>query len=83
MTSLSVENGATLTIEGGSTVTVSGEVLVAANSNIVLQSINKAAQVNVARLGSGVTLNAGSVQVDACSSINADGQGYLASAGPG
>jgi hypothetical protein len=33
--------------------------------------------------GTGVTLNAGSVQVDPGSSINADGQGYLALAGPG
>jgi len=83
LTSLSVLNGATLTIGGGSTVTVSGAVLVTANSNIVLQSINNAAQVNNTWQGVGVTLNAGSVQVDPGSSINADGQGYQASAGPG
>jgi hypothetical protein len=83
LTSLSVMNGATLTIGGGSTVTVSGAVLVTANSNIVLQSINNAAQVNGSWQGAGVTLNSGSVQVDAGSSINADGQGYLASSGPG
>ena len=83
LTSLSVESGATLTIGGGSTVTVSGAVLVTANSNIVLQSINNASQVNGTWQGSGVTVNAGSVQVDAGSSINADGQGYVASAGPG
>jgi hypothetical protein len=83
LTSLSVVNGAMLTIGGGSTVTVSGAVLVTANSNVVLQSINNAAQVNNTWQGAGVTLNAGSVQVEAGSSINADGQGYLASAGPG
>ena len=83
LTSLSVENGATLTIGGGSTVTVNGAVLVTANSNVVLQSINNAAQVNGTWQGAGVTMNAGSVQVEAGSSINADGQGYLASAGPG
>ena len=83
LTSLSVENGATLTIDGGSTVNVSGAVLVTANSNVVLQSINNAAQINSTWEGAGVTLNVGSVQVDAGSSINADGQGYLASAGPG
>ncbi len=83
LTSLTVENGATLTIGGGSTVTVSGAVLVTANSNIVLQSISNATQVNGTWQGAGVTLNAGSVEVDAGSSINADGQGYVANAGPG
>ena len=37
LTSLAVEDGATLTIGGGSTVTVSGAVLVTANSSVVLQ----------------------------------------------
>ncbi len=83
LTSLSVVSAATLTIGGGSTVTVSGAVLVTANSNLVLQSINNTAQVNGTWQGVGVTLNAGSVQVDSGSSINADGQGYVASAGPG
>src|SRR5271163_2794144 len=50
---------------------------------MVLQSINNAAQVNGTWQGAGVTLNAGSVEVDSGSSINADGQGYVASAGPG
>jgi hypothetical protein len=83
LTSLSVVNGATLTIGGGSSVTVSGAVVVTANSNIVLQSTNNSAQVNGAWQGAGVTVNAGSVEVDSGSSINADGQGYVASAGPG
>ncbi|MBB5058091.1 hypothetical protein HDF16_002797 [Granulicella aggregans] len=82
LTSLSVENGATLTVGGGSTVTVSGAILVTANSNVVLQSVNNASQVNGTWQGTGVTVNAGSVQVDAGSSINADGQGYVANAGP-
>ena len=82
LTSLTVENGAVLTIGGGSTVTVSGAVLVTANSSVVLQSINNAAQVNGSWQGAGVTLNAATVQVDAGSSINADGQGYVANAGP-
>ncbi len=83
LTTLSVENGATLTIGGGSTVNVSSAMLVTAASDVVLQSINNAVQVNGAWMGAGVTLNAGSIQVDAGSSINADGQGYLANAGPG
>ena len=74
--SLTVNGGAVLTIAGGSTVTVTGAVTVAANSSIVLQSANNAAQVNGQWAGVGVTINAGSVQVDAGSSINADGQGY-------
>ena len=81
--SINVQNGATLTVGGGSTITVTGSTLVTGNSTMVLQSINNATQVNGTWQGTGVTLNAGSVEVDAGSSINADGQGYLALAGPG
>ncbi len=83
LTSLTVQNGALLTIGGGSTVTVSGGVVVTGNSSIVLQSSNNTAQVNGVWAGQGVTVNAGSVEVDAGSAINADGQGYLPGAGPG
>jgi hypothetical protein len=83
VTSLTVENGAVLTIGGGSTLTATGAITVTASSSIVLQSINNAAQVNGTWQGVGVTLNAASVEVDSGSSINADGQGYVASAGPG
>jgi RHS repeat-associated protein len=81
--SITVQNAATLTVGGGSTISVTGSILVTGNSSMVLQSINNAAQVNGTWQGAGVTLNAGSVQVDAGSSINADGQGYLALDGPG
>ena len=81
--SITVRNGAVMTVGGGSTVDVTAGVLVTANSSIILQSINNSAQVNGTWQGTGVTLNAASVQVDAGSSINADGQGYLALAGPG
>jgi RHS repeat-associated protein len=80
---ITVQNGAVLTIGGGSTVTVSGAVLVTANSSIVLQSINTTAQVNGVWAGTGVTIHAGSFEVDAGSTINADGQGYAVHAGPG
>ena len=83
ITSVTVQSGATLTVGGGSTVTVTGALVVTGNSKVVLQSINNAAQVNGTWQGTGVTVNAASVQVDAGSSINADGQGYLALAGPG
>jgi RHS repeat-associated protein len=81
--SLSVSNGGTFTVGGGSTVTVSGQLLVTGNSHVILQGANTAAQVNGVWAGAGVTLNAASVEVDAGSSINADGQGYALNAGPG
>ena len=75
--SITVNNGGTLTIGGGSTINVTGLVTVTGSSSIVLQSINTSAQVSGQWAGQGVTINAGSVQVDPGSSINADGQGYL------
>jgi RHS repeat-associated protein len=83
LNSLAVENGAVLTIGGGSTVLVTGAALVTQNSNVVLQSINTTAQVNGVWAGTGVTIHAGSFEVDAGSTINADGQGYAVHAGPG
>ena len=81
--SLTVANGATLAVGGGSTVTVAGAVLVTAASEIILQSANTTAQVNGAWAGIGGTIRAGSLEVDAGSTINADGQGYLPFDGPG
>ena len=82
-TSITVQDGATLTVGGGSTLTVSGAMHVTGDSNIVLQGANTTAQVNGAWAGVGSTISAGSVAVDAGSSINADAQGYTASNGPG
>ena len=81
--SITVSGGSTLTIGGGSTVNLSGALTVTGNSNIVLQGANTSEQVYGVWAGSGVTINAASVQVDAGSTINADGQGYVAGAGPG
>jgi len=81
--SITIRNGAVMTIGGGSTVNVTAGILVTANSSIILQSINNSAQVNGTWQGTGVTLNAATVQVDPGSSINADGQGYTSLAGPG
>ena len=83
LTSLTVNGGATLTVGGGSSVTVTGAVQVTGNSNIVLEAANNTGQVNGTWQGTGVTINAASVEVDAGSSINADGQGYAPTAGPG
>jgi RHS repeat-associated protein len=83
LTSLSVQNGAVLTIGGGSTVSVTGSITVTGSSSILLQSTNTTTKVNGTWQGVGVTLNAGSVQVDTGSSINADAQGYVTNAGPG
>ena len=83
VSSLTINSGATLTVGGGSMVSVTGAIVVTANSNLVLQAINNTAQVNGTWQGAGVSINAASVEVDAGSSINADGQGYVASAGPG
>jgi len=81
--SLTVNSGVTLTIAGGSTVNVSGTVLVTGASTILLQGKNTTAQVAGQWQGTGVTINAGSITVDAGSKISADGQGYAAGAGPG
>jgi hypothetical protein len=78
-----VQNGAVLTVGGASTLTVANGVTVTGNSSIVMQSKNNTAKVNGAWAGVGVTLKAGSVQVDAGSSIHADKQGYVSNAGPG
>jgi RHS repeat-associated protein len=83
VTSLTVKSGAVLTIGGGSSVTAANGITVSGNSSIVLQATNTTAQVNGTWQGAGVTIQAGSVQVDAGSSINADGQGYISDAGPG
>jgi hypothetical protein len=81
--SISVSSGSTFNVGGGSNLTVSGAVVVTGNSSIVLESINNTAQVNGTVRGAGATLTAGSVEVDAGSSINADAQGYAPTAGPG
>ena len=81
--SLTVESGATLTIAGGSSLNITGGLTVTGNSKIVLQGANTSAQVGGMWAGTGVTVSAATIEVDAGSTINADGQGYVAEAGPG
>jgi hypothetical protein len=83
LNSLTVTAGATLSIAGGATVDVVGAVTVAGGSAILLQGKNRDGWVNGSWLGAGVTISAGSLQVDAGSRITADGQGYTSGQGPG
>ena len=50
---------------------------VTSGATLTLQGANTSAQVSGQWAGYGVTINVGSVQVDADSAISADGQGYL------
>ena len=81
--SVTVSGGGTFNVGGGSTVNVSGALLVTGNSSVVVQTVNNTAQVNGNWVGAGATIYAGSVEVDAGSSINANYQGYVPNAGPG
>ena len=86
VTSLTVQGGATLTIGGGSTVNT-GQLIVTGNSTIVVQTSNITGPINVPGgiqwQDTPVFLNVGLMEVDAGSSISADMQGYVATAGPG
>jgi hypothetical protein len=74
-----------LTIGGGSAIAVTNTVTVTGNSTILLQSVNTSAQVSGQWLGQGVTISATNLQVDAGSTISANGQGYSGNncSGPG
>jgi hypothetical protein len=74
---VTVRGTGTLAIGGGSTINVDGLLQVTENSNVVCQAKNTLAMVDDVWAGAGVTVHAGSVTVDAGSSILADGQGYL------
>ena len=74
-----------MTIGGGSAIAVTNTVTVTGNSTILLQSVNTSAQVSGQWLGQGVTISATNLQVDAGSTISANGQGYSGNncSGPG
>jgi len=78
---VTVKAGGVLTIGGGAQVTVANAFTV--TGTVVVQSTNNLGQIGNTWLGSGVTIHAVAVQVDATGSITADGQGYAVSAGPG
>ncbi len=80
---VTVNSASTLTVAGGITITVQGTLTVTGNSNVVVQSINNSAQVSSAWVGTGSTINANNVTVNAGSSINADYQGYTGVGGGG
>lgn len=73
--SITVRAGGILNIPGATTVTVANAINLTGNSQIVAQATNRTYAGAVA--GVGVTINAGSVSIEAGSSINSNGQGYL------
>ena len=82
-TSLTVANGATLTVAGGATIEVAGVLSIGGNSTVRFEGKNTDAQVDGVWAGSGVTLAAGDVVIEAGSRLAADGSGYGPSSGPG
>jgi RHS repeat-associated protein len=78
---VTVENGATLTVGGGSVLTIDDALTVTGNSTLLLQGANTSGEVNGQWAGVGVTINAADVEVDAGSSISANGQGYTSVTG--
>ena len=73
---VTLDDAAILTLEGGSTLTVRGALAVTNGSQVIGQGKNNGGPVNGAWAGAGVTINAGSLSIDAGSKISADGQGY-------
>jgi len=68
---------------GESTLNITGALRVTGNSALVLQGKDTSAPINDQWVGQGVTINAADIQVEPGSHISADGQGYVASCGPG
>ncbi len=80
---VTVDDGGTLTLGGGSTLTVDGDLVVTDNSTVIARGKNTGGQVSGAWQGTGVTIDANRVRVDAGSTISADAQGYAGGQGPG
>jgi hypothetical protein len=87
--SMEVNRAGTLSLGGGATLNIGGALDVSSNSVVLCQGTNASSQVNGQWAGVGVTINAGTANIDASSKISADGQGYLggtqgaAGSGPG
>ncbi len=81
--SITVDNGATLRVGGGSTLDVTGALTVKGKSTLLLEGKNRTGLVTGRWEGAGVTINAGSVVVEAGAAISANGEGYIGTAGPG
>ena len=75
--SMQVSRAGTLSLGGGATLNVGGALDVSSNSVVLCQGTNVSSQVNGQWVGGGVTINAGTANIDANSKISADGQGYL------
>ena len=81
-TIVTMSAGSTFKIGGGSTLTTDS-LQIAGNSTLLLEGKNTSGRVNGAWAGVGVTVYAGSIQIDAGSKISADGQGYVSKTGSG
>jgi len=80
---ITLDNGATLRVGGGSTVNVAGTLAIRGNSWLLVKGKNRTRLVAGEWQGEGVGINAGNVLVEAGSTVSADGQGYVGTAGPG
>lgn len=80
---VTLDSGATLVLGGGTTLTIDNTLSVTESSTLSAQGKNTAAQVNGRWEGTGVTINARTVQVEAGSAIAASAQGYQGGQGPG
>ena len=77
LTNLTIQNGAELYIAGGSTVDVLQTISVVGNSEIICQGKNNATtNASGEWVGVGIIIRATNINVEAGSSINADGTGY-------
>jgi RHS repeat-associated protein len=79
--SLTVAKSATVTVAGGAQVTIAQALHI--SGTLFALSTNNTTMLNGSWQGKGITIYAGSLQVDAGAAINADGQGYAVQAGPG
>ena len=80
---ITLDNGATFRVGGGSTIDLSGDLIEKSQSMLLLEGKNTSGLVNGVWQGVGVTINVANVMVEAGSTISADGQGYIGTAGPG
>jgi hypothetical protein len=78
-----VDDAATLTLGGGSTLTVEDDFTVTGSSIVIALSKDATNLVDGEWQGTGVTIRAHDVQVEAGSVISADEQGYPQGTGPG
>ncbi len=80
---VTLRNNGVIYLGGNSTLNVPGLFTLEGNSQVIVQAKNTGGQVGGVWAGVGSTINAGNLTVEAGSSINANGQGYIVGVGPG